>query len=180
MTDASSRGRLLTSTPVLPSAYLEPASGASFVSLARLYFRRGWPRDGGIVVPYKLNQQQFAAVLRLPGDERYRHFIARVADWEEIWALKSEDGFVSLADDEGHACLPVWPHPDYAVALATEDWSGSSPSLIKLAHFLEKWVEGMSRDGVHVAVFPNRAGRGVVVAPDRLKSDLETELEKSE
>lgn len=129
-------------------------------------------------MPYKTNPKQYEAVIGLPADQRYQHFIGRVADWEEMWSLKNADGWVGLANDEGQECIPLWPHPDYAAALATGDWADCSPVRIGLDAFLNRWVEGMNEDSVHVAVFPNLDERGVVVPPDRLKSDLEAELEK--
>lgn len=35
------------------------------------------------MMTYKINQQQFEAVLALPAKERYGHFVKRVADSEE-------------------------------------------------------------------------------------------------
>ena len=56
---------------------------------------------------YKVNQQQFDAVLKLPGDQRYQHFVGRVADWQQIWSPRNAESFVGLADDEGQNCIPL-------------------------------------------------------------------------
>jgi hypothetical protein len=45
---------------------------------------------------------------------------------------------------------------------------------------MEKWLPGMEKDGIAVAVFPSSEGKGVLVAPARLKKDLEDELSRIE
>ena len=59
---------------------------------------------------------------------------------------------------------------------ATDFWSGNEPRSIDLSAWLERWIPGMTRDRRLVAVFPTPSNRGVVVAPDRLKENLEAEL----
>lgn len=129
---------------------------------------------------YKLNRAQFDSVLKLPGPEWYKHFIARIADWQQIWTLKQPDGFVTLGDDEGHICVPLWPHADYAKELAVGDWSTCVPVGIDLGSFKEKWLSGMAKDGYLVAVFPTPNQKGVVVSSARLAENLNEELAKIE
>lgn len=45
-------------------------------------------------------------------------------------------GWVSLADDTGASGFPVWPHPDYVQACATETWAGSLPAEIDVHEFV--------------------------------------------
>jgi hypothetical protein len=125
---------------------------------------------------YKINDQEFAAVSRLSGRERYGHFIKRVADWEEVWGLRDEEGWAAVGDDEGRSCFPVWPHPRYAEALATGEWATYRAAAIPLGAWLEDWLPGMDEDGVHFAVFPTPALQGVVVSCAELRAHLEHEL----
>jgi len=129
---------------------------------------------------YALNKAEFDNVLKLAGPARYRHFIARIADWQQVWTLRQPDGFVTLGDDEGHICVPLWPHADYAMAFAVGDWSTCVPVDIDLDSFKEKWLPGMTRDSYLVAVFPTPSQKGVVVEPARLADDLNEELAKIE
>ena len=48
---------------------------------------------------YEMNQHQFKQVVKLPAQKRYNHFVAKVADWEELWTLKSPEGYVLFGDD---------------------------------------------------------------------------------
>lgn len=127
---------------------------------------------------YKLNRVQFDSVVKLAGPERYKHFIARIADWRQVWTLKQPDGFVTLGDDEGHVCVPLWPHADYAKALASGDWTTCVPVNVDLDSFKEKWLPGLLRDKYFLAVFPTPDQKGVVVSPERLAADLREELAK--
>ena len=127
-----------------------------------------------------MNDQELHAVGNLPAGGRYDHFIKRVADWEEVWGLKSAEGWAQVEDDDGRKCIAFWPHPRYAEQLATGDWNDCTPEAISLAEFLSQWLPGMERDGMQVAVFPTRAMKGAVVAPARLRDDLEAECERYE
>jgi hypothetical protein len=131
-------------------------------------------------MPYEMNQDQFDQVVALPAPERYAHFISRVADRQELWTLETSDGFVQLANDAGEQCVPVWPHPDYAAALATDLWADAVPHKLTLAPFMAKWIPGMIGDNRMVAVFPSPEEKGVVVDPRKLEKDLLTELEQYE
>ncbi len=125
---------------------------------------------------WNLNDQEFENVMNLPGPRRYEYFVKRTADWEELWTLRGEDGFVLVGDDEGSEYVPVWPHRRYAEACATDEWAGLQPEAIALHDWLEVWIPGMTRDSRSVAVFPLPKGQGVVVSPERLKEDLEGEI----
>jgi hypothetical protein len=130
-------------------------------------------------VPYKINQQQIDRVLALPAAERYGHFIRRVADWEELWGLKTEEGWVMVGSKEGASCLPFWPHLEYAKLFATSEWADAIPERIELSTFMG-WLPKIERDGYFVAVFPTPLGKGVVVEPMKLRSGLAAECAQYE
>jgi hypothetical protein len=125
-----------------------------------------------------LSAAQRAALLSSPGPARFKHFIGRVADSEIVWGLRDASGWVALADDTGASGFPVWPHSDYAVACATEDWNGCFAAEIDVHEFTEKWLPDMDERGVSVAVFPTPSMKGVWVRPDELRRYLTGELEK--
>lgn len=124
---------------------------------------------------YKINQQQFEEVLALPAKERYGHFVKRVADSEEAWGLRNEDGW-SLAGDEDQAAFPLWSSKIYAEACATGEWVGALPEVISLDG-LNELLEKLESDGIMVAVFPTPQGKGVIVSPDDLRQHLNYELQ---
>lgn len=127
---------------------------------------------------WKVNDREFAAVSALDGPGRYEYFIHKVADWDEIWGLAAEDGWVQVGDDQGRECMAVWPHQRYVEAFAQGEKDGSEPRSIPMSVWMEKWLPGMERDGRLVAIFPLPTGKSVVVPPERLRMDLEDELAK--
>lgn len=130
-------------------------------------------------MPWEMHDKEFESVSGLSADERYAYFIKKVADFQEVWSLWS-DGWVMMGDEEGHECVPVWPHPRFASACAVGEWAGYEARLVELSPWMEKWIPGIQKDGRHVAVFPLPAGKNVVVTPARLESDLEEELAQYE
>ena len=127
-----------------------------------------------------MNQAQFDQVTSLSAQERYDHFIGKVADWEELWTLKSSDGFVMFSDSSGRECIPVWPHPDYAADLAKGSWNDCVPEKLDLNYFLDKWIPGLIHDNRKVIVFPTAKNEGGLIDPDDLKEDLEKEVQQYE
>ena len=125
---------------------------------------------------YPLNRQQFQAVSALASHQRYRHFIGRVSDWQLVWGLRNEGGWVTALYSNGNPVAPFWPHPDYAIACAVGEWAGNAPASIDIHHFLSRWLPGMEKDGMLAAVFPTPAMQGVFVSPRQLQSDIEEEL----
>lgn len=43
-------------------------------------------------MPYRMNEKQFALVLALVTFNRYAHFIVKIADWEQLLGVKSDEG----------------------------------------------------------------------------------------
>lgn len=123
-------------------------------------------------MPYKLNDKKFDAACGLADDERYDYFMRKVADWEEIWSLHSPEGWVELSDEDGQICLPIWPHPDFADAWATGDWSDCKPKVIKLEHWLERWTPGLEKDDTVLAVFPVAEDEGIIQTPAEVHEAL--------
>jgi hypothetical protein len=130
-------------------------------------------------LPYAINQQQIDSVLSLAAAERYGHFIRRVADWEELWGLKTQQGWVTVGSSGGDKCLPFWPHPKYAELSATSEWRDAVPERIELSQFMG-WLPRIEEDGYFVAVFPTPSAGGVVVKPSELQAHLSEECRQYE
>lgn len=129
---------------------------------------------------YTLLSEQFLAVSTLAGPMRYKHFVSRVVDWENVWGLRNESGWVSAGDDAGNPGFPVWPHPDYALACATGDWEGNLPGPIDVHDFVENWLPEMVADGVFIAVFPTLEMRGVLITAAEIQRHLQNGLAQYE
>ena len=127
-----------------------------------------------------LHPREIEGVLALDAPSRYQHLVKQVADKEELWSLRADDGWVAMGDDAGNNTFPVWPHPDYARMFATGDWASATPTAIALDDWLDEWLPNLDEQGDKVAVFPTPAGQGVVVEPAQIRADLERELEQYE
>jgi Protein of unknown function (DUF2750) len=121
---------------------------------------------------YLLNHEQFLAVSQLGGSMRCKHFFSKVTDWENVWGLRNEDGWVAACDNEGNQGFPVWPHPDYASVCATGDWTGNSPYPIDVKDFVENWLLEFDKNGVMVFVFPTPEMQGVPMRALELQREL--------
>jgi len=129
-----------------------------------------------------INDQQFRAVSALPAADRYSHFIRQVADWQEVWSLRDDGGWRLVGDDQGHECVPVWPHERYAKAYSTGEFSGCRAEPMPLEEWLDSWLPGARDRGWKIAVFPiaDARERGIVVEPNQVDADLRTELAQYE
>lgn len=83
-------------------------------------------------------------------DYKHRKFIERVVEFEVVWGLKSDFGWVSSPSNDEAALdvLPFWSDRAYAKLLAREEWQNYQPTEIPLADFLEHWLPGMFKDEV--------------------------------
>ena len=125
---------------------------------------------------YALSPKEFQSVSALEAKERFTHFVKRVADWELVWGLRNESGWVAAGDNENNSGFPVWPHPEYAAACATNEWADASPQSIDVRTFMESWLPNMAADCILLAVFPTPNLHGVMVSAPELLAALEQEL----
>lgn len=125
-----------------------------------------------------LSAEQYEALLQSTGPERLKHFIQHAADSESIWSLRDARGWLILPDERGNPAFPVWPHPDYALAYATEDWQEFSPDEIGIHEFIKKWLPDLNARGMPVAVFPTPSMTAVWMRPDEMRRHLKQVLEK--
>jgi hypothetical protein len=124
----------------------------------------------------QIHDKEFAALTGMSAPDRYSVFIDRVADWEEVWSLRSANGWCLMVDDSGVEMIPVWPHERFATAFASNN-SQEHAASIALDDWLDKWLPGMLKDGRQIAVFPVPSGHGIVVSPERLMADLLAQCE---
>ncbi|MCK5881968.1 MAG: DUF2750 domain-containing protein [Sinobacterium sp.] len=124
------------------------------------------------IMTYKLNDKQYSLAAKKEASDRYDYFIKKVCNFEEIWSLRSDEGWVELSDSDGEICLPIWPHPDFAKEWATEDWQDCTPAVIKLDVWLERWTQGLENDNTLLVVFPVGEDEGLIQTPEELHNDL--------
>ncbi len=131
-------------------------------------------------MPYRMNEKQFDAVLALDSFDRYGHFVSKVADWEQLWGVKSDEGWLVPAAPEEFEYFPLWPHPEYAQKIADENFPGHSATEIGLGELLDHWLPLLEQDQAKVAVFPNKEWTFWCIEPHDLKEELLNEMAKYE
>lgn len=106
--------------------------------------------------------------------ERYRYFIRKVCDFEQLWGLVN--GGWATGQVDTHSIIPVWPESTFAACNADGAWRGLQPRVILLDDFLGKWIPGANVDGYRFGVFPTPNQQAIVVANEILQADLLAEL----
>jgi hypothetical protein len=125
---------------------------------------------------WNLTDKEYEAVVELPASDRYMHLIKRCADWEFIWGLRSDEGWVLASEDGGRECAAVWPHSRYAEACATGNWAGASAAAIEIHEWIDRWLSGLEGDDRLVEAFRTGQRRGLIVSPGQMREDLLEEL----
>ena len=131
-------------------------------------------------MPYRMNEPQFKAVTNLDSFKRFDHFVSKVADWEQMWGVRSEEGWLVPEAPEGFEYFPVWPHPEYAQKICDLNFPNNTATEISLNDFLEIWIPRFIEDKLKVAVFPNIDWTFWCMEPKDLKDELLNEASKYE
>jgi|JI8StandDraft_1071087.scaffolds.fasta_scaffold96773_2 Protein of unknown function (DUF2750) len=127
----------------------------------------------------QLRPDEVDKLFKKPGEKRYDYFIKTVADTEEVYGLADEEGWALIGDEEVDGdIIPLFPHAELAERFRVEnDFEEYGIGIVDVNELLE-WLDEMEEEGMQVAVFPNLQISGAVIAPQHLKQDLMTELEK--
>ncbi|MBU8978015.1 DUF2750 domain-containing protein [Lysobacter sp. MMG2] len=127
---------------------------------------------------YRLAAQEVGHVLQRSNAERFEYFVHKVADWGEVWSLRTAGGWVLFGTDGGIQAAPFWPFREFAQQCAVGEWSDAYPEPIDLEAVVERWLPGLARDGRLVAVFPNASGESSTIGPLDLLERIECERDK--
>ena len=123
-----------------------------------------------------MNEKKFEGILQLTAPKKYAHFVKRVADFEEVWGLNL-DGWAMSETDEGVKTIPFWSHSKFAEDCAIEEWEGYKPNKIDMDEFVDDWLKNLEDQKIDIVIMMDQEGNGINVKPQRLKADLEEELE---
>ncbi len=124
----------------------------------------------------RISDQEFNAVSALDGPARYRHFVKRVADWEQVWSIRDSTGWVVSNRAAARQFVPVWPHARYAQACTIGAWQNARAAPIPLSEWMDEWLPRMTARRQRVAVFALPSDHSVSVEPSRHLADLESLL----
>lgn len=128
----------------------------------------------------KMHEKQISNLLKQSPKERYEFFIRYCAGFEEVWGLVvNEVNWIIFKDNEGDEIFPVWPHKDLAEKCIFDEHNdiGAIPKSITLQSFLEMCAPDMASQNVYFGVFYDTKRQGLVVTADKIKADLQREVE---
>ena len=112
-----------------------------------------------------------AAVLQLPKELRYEHFIRRVADTGRVWGLY-RDGWAIGKTDDGALVFPMWPTNELAQQCAVLEWAGYAPQEFGLHELLDDLLAQLESDGILPGITYTPDEYGLTPSHERLRGDL--------
>ncbi|WP_369944225.1 DUF2750 domain-containing protein [Xanthomonas medicagonis] len=128
-----------------------------------------------------MHRNKIENLIKMDAEDRYRYFLRKVADYEEVWGLKGANGWLTVdACDHGRIGVPLWPEKEFAVVNCVGEWARANPEKIELSVFIERWIPGLIRDNRVISVFPVVAGKSVHVDPRLFLSEIEKEMDQYE
>ena len=129
----------------------------------------------GMMHPKKIEN-----LLSLSTKERYDYFIREVAQFEKIWTIGTDEGYVIFHDKEGEEILPIWPHRELAEKCIFKEHKemGATPESILLDSFLKNCIPDMMSDGILFGVFYDDKREALAVGGKKLMQDIKVEVEE--
>ena len=89
----------------------------------------------------------------------FESFLEVLSETRKVWLLEAMTGmFAMLEDADGHSYIPVWASEEEAAWAAVDDWSGYEVTEMGFSE-LAVWLKELTRDGIDIAVAPERDGR---------------------
>lgn len=117
-------------------------------------------------------------VMKLIPFERYKYFIKKVADFEELWTIIDINGDYALCDVDDNIMISFWPKSEYIVSNLIDEWKNCKPIKLTLDHLENDIFKIIINEGYLINIFPVNGKSGFVVDLKEFIRDLNDELEK--
>jgi len=125
-----------------------------------------------------LHKREIENVLVLSPFEKYKYFLKRVADEEEMWSLENEEGELAIAELNDKLVISFWSSKEFAEMCVEGNWKNFKPTKIDLSYFEVELIPIIIDNGYLLNIFPRYNKSGFVVSIDEFLRDLNEELEK--
>jgi hypothetical protein len=123
-----------------------------------------------------LNIQEIKGVSKLNPYKRYKYFIKRVADFEELWTIVDENGDIALSYVDNKILVSFWTAQDFIKSNLSGNWKKCVPLKINLDNFESDTMPLIIENNYLINVFPINNKSGFVVNLDEFTRDLNEEL----
>ena len=121
-----------------------------------------------------LGESDIKAILDLSPAERYRYFIDRVEEKNEVWSLFDE-GWATSEDKQGNTLLPLWPDKEFAELCIAGHWSTFKAKAIPMSEVLNDMIPSLRTADILPGVFYVVGEGSVDISFDELDEDLRAE-----
>ncbi|GAA4435175.1 hypothetical protein GCM10023091_11130 [Ravibacter arvi] len=125
-----------------------------------------------------MNIKEIESVSKLAPLDRYRYFIKKVADYEELWTIVDENGDYALSDIDDGVLISFWSAKEFIYSNLDQGWANCEPLKLTLDDLEETVFDLIASESYLINVFPVNGKSGFVVNLDEFARDLSDELKK--
>ncbi|MBP4137254.1 DUF2750 domain-containing protein [Flavobacterium geliluteum] len=127
-----------------------------------------------------LNAIEIENISKLEPFKRYKYFIKKIADFEELWTLMDKNGHIALSEVDNNILVSFWTAEAFITSSLDENWKECVPLKISLDDFEEIFIPIIIENEYLINVFPVQGKSGFVVNISEFIRDLNEELENYE
>ena len=100
-----------------------------------------------------ISSEDFIALSKMLPEQRFEYAVEQMIERKYLWGLFGDNGWLMLKAEED-ACVPIWPHEEFATAWVRDDFPDCKPKQIEFSEWHQQWLPGMKNNGTLVLVFP--------------------------
>lgn len=129
-------------------------------------------------MPYELSEKEAERVAALPRPARVDHLLEKADKEDEIWTIAQGEGIAILgAEEEGGEFVPVWPHPEFAMAWVAEAFGDEDLGDMELAALpkivmRDEVLPEFEENAISLLVFPTNEDDGEMMEAAELARKL--------
>ncbi len=123
-------------------------------------------------MPYRLAPDEMENLLSQSAEIRYQHFLDKVADWEEIWGVCDEQGWLVQVTTSQRRYITLWSHPALTEDAIKRHLPEAQAEEIDFEFLLEQWLPLLKQEDINISIQPDRQWQGIIVSPDKFEEDL--------
>ncbi|MBV8389168.1 MAG: DUF2750 domain-containing protein [Mucilaginibacter sp.] len=127
-----------------------------------------------------MHEEKIKNLLALNSSDRYWYSIREIVKLELVWAISTDDSWVTFVDKNGDEIFPIWPHKEIAEICVFEELKVENYFIkaIKFELFIKYCIPDMEEDNISFGMFYNKGREALVVNPQQLFTDLMDEYNK--
>jgi hypothetical protein len=123
-----------------------------------------------------MHPREIESVSNLSPIERYKYFIKKIADYEEVWTILDENGDYALSDIDDKIFISFWSSKEFIYSNLDGGWEKCIPKKISFDDLENEIFDLIAVEGYLINVFPVNGKSGFVVELNEFARDLSEEL----